>query len=67
MVHTGRELLSEVHDVHSYSMEEDNLLMKEICDRPGMGVASISGHGPLMKPEAAIDLLTARSVPSSRG
>lgn len=58
MVHTGWELLSEVHYFHSYSMEEDNLLMKEICDRHGVRVASLSGHSPLMKPEAAIDRLT---------
>lgn len=61
MVHTGWELLSEVHYFHSYSMEEDNLLMKEICDRYGIKVASLSGHSPLMKPEAAIDRLT-RSI-----
>lgn len=58
MVHTGWELLSEVNYFHSYSMEEDNLLMKEICDRHGVKVASLSGHSPLMKPEAAIDRLT---------
>jgi sugar phosphate isomerase/epimerase len=58
MVHTGWELLSEVHYFHSYSMEEDNLLMKEICDRHGMKVSSISGHSPLMKPEAAVPRLT---------
>ncbi len=58
MVHTGWELLSEVHYFHSYSMEQDNLLMKEICDRHGVKVASISGHSPLMRPEAAVPRLT---------
>jgi sugar phosphate isomerase/epimerase len=58
MVHTGWELLSEVHYFHSFSMEEDPLLMTEICDRQGVKVASISGHSPLMKPEAAVDRLT---------
>jgi sugar phosphate isomerase/epimerase len=58
MVHTGWELLSEVHYFHSFSMEEDPLLMREICDRYGVKVASISGHSPLMKPEAAVDRLT---------
>jgi len=58
MVHTGWELLSEVHYFHSFSMEEDPLLMTEICDRHGVKVASISGHSPLMKPEAAVDRLT---------
>jgi sugar phosphate isomerase/epimerase len=58
MVHTGWELLSEVHYYHSFSMEEDTLLMKEICDRYGVEVSSLSGHSPLMKPEAAVPRLT---------
>ena len=58
MVHTGWELLSEVHYFHSFSMEEDPLLMREICDRHGVRVSSISGHSPLMKPEAAVPRLT---------
>jgi sugar phosphate isomerase/epimerase len=58
MVHTGYELLSEVNYFHSFSMEEDPLLMKEICDRHGVGVASLSAHSPLMKPEAAVARLT---------
>ncbi len=58
MVHTGWELLSEVHYFHSFSMEEDPLLMRDICSRYGVGVSSISGHSPLMKPEAAVPRLT---------
>ena len=58
MVHTGWELLSEVQYFHSFSMEEDPLLMAEICGREGVEVASISGHSPLMKPEAAVPRLT---------
>ena len=58
MVHTGWELLSEVHYFHSFSLEEDPLLMLEICDRHGVGVSSLSGHSPLMKPEAAVPRLT---------
>jgi len=58
MVHTGWELLSEVAYFHSFSMEEDPLLMKEICARAGVKVSSISGHSPLMKPEAAVPRLT---------
>jgi len=58
MVHTGWELLSEVHYFHSFSMEEDTLLMKEICDCYGVGVSSLSAHSPLMKPEAAVPRLT---------
>lgn len=58
MVHTGWELLSEVGYFHSFSMEEDPLLMKEICDQAGVKVSSLSGHSPLMKPEAAVERLT---------
>lgn len=58
MVHTGWELLSELEYFHSFSMEEDPLLMKEICAQAGVRVSSISGHSPLMKPEAAVPRLT---------
>ena len=58
MVHTGWELLSEVDYFHSFSMEEDPLLMKEICRTHGIRIASFSGHSPLMKPEAAVPRLT---------
>jgi sugar phosphate isomerase/epimerase len=58
MVHTGWELLSEVGYFHSFSMEEDPLLMGEICAREGVRVSSLSGHSPLMKPEAAVPRLT---------
>lgn len=58
MVHTGWELLSEVKYFHSFSMEEDPLLMKEICDGLGLRVSSLSAHSPLMKPEAAVARLT---------
>jgi sugar phosphate isomerase/epimerase len=58
MVHTGWELLSEVGYFHSFSMEEDPLLMKELCDQAGVRVSSFSAHSPLMKPEAAIPRLT---------
>lgn len=65
MVHTGWELLSEVNYFHSFSMEEDPLLMKEICDRYGVSVSSLSAHSPLMKPEASIDRLTRAAVLAS--
>ena len=65
MVHTGWELLSEVNYYHSFSMEEDPLLMKDICDAQGVKVGSLSGHSPLMKPEAAIPRLTRAIVLAS--
>lgn len=65
MVHTGWGLLSEVNYFHSFSMEEDPLLMKEICDRYGVAVSSLSAHSPLMKPEAAVARLTRATVLAS--
>lgn len=65
MVHTGWELLSEVGYFHSFSLEEDPLLMKEICDQYGVRVSSLSSHSPLMKPEAAVDRLTRSAVLAS--
>lgn len=65
MVHTGWGLLSEVGYFHSFSMEEDPLLMQEICDRYGVKVSSLSAHSPLMKPEAAVDRLTRAAVLAS--
>ena len=57
--------LSEVGYFHSFSLEEDPLLMKEICDQHGVRVSSISSHSPLMKPEAAVDRLTRSAVLAS--
>jgi len=37
------ELLSEVQYFHSFSMEEDPLLMREICDRHGVRVSASAG------------------------
>ncbi|MCC5835197.1 MAG: sugar phosphate isomerase/epimerase [Opitutales bacterium] len=65
MVHTGWGLLSEVNYFHSFSMEEDPLLMKEICSRNGVRVSSLSSHSPLMKPEAAVARLTRACVLAS--
>ncbi|WP_100337902.1 sugar phosphate isomerase/epimerase family protein [Hymenobacter chitinivorans] len=58
MIHTGWDLLSEVDFFHSFSTQEDPLLMRDICRKAGVQVSSISGHSPLMKPEAAVPRLT---------
>ncbi len=57
MVHNGRELLSEAGYFHSFSMEEDALLMKEICDKNGVKISGLSGHCPLMRPEISVPYL----------
>ncbi len=57
MVHLGRELLSEAGYFHSFSMEEDALLMKQICDRHSVKISSLSAHCPLMRPEISVPYL----------
>lgn len=57
MVHNGRELLSEAGYFHSYSMDEDPRLMKEICDRHGIKCSGLSAHCPLMRPEISVPYL----------
>ncbi len=57
MVHNGRELLSEAGYFHSFSMEEDPLLMKEICDKHGVQISGLSAHCPLMRPEISVPYL----------
>lgn len=57
MVHTGWELLSELNYFHSFSLENDPMLMGQLCKKRGVKISSISGHGPLMRPEAAIGRL----------
>lgn len=57
MVHNGRELLSEAGYFHSYSMDEDPLAMREICDRHGVKISGLSAHCPLMRPEISVPYL----------
>lgn len=58
VVHTGWDQFSEVRYSPSFSMEEDPMIMREICDQAGVEVAAIAAHSPLMKPEAAVPRLT---------
>lgn len=65
MIYSGWELLSEVNTFHSFSMEENPLLMKEIFGRYGGRGASLSAYSPLMKPEAPADHITRTAVLAS--
>lgn len=58
LTHTGWNGGVEVGYNPSFCMEEDPLLMKEICERAGVKVSAIHGHSPFMKPEAAVPRLT---------
>lgn len=57
MVHIGRELLSEAGYFHSFSMDEDALLMKKIVQRYGVKISGLSAHCPLMRPEISVPYL----------
>jgi sugar phosphate isomerase/epimerase len=57
MVHLGRELLSEAGYFHSFSMLDDPLVMREICDHAGVKMSGPSAHTPLAKPEISVDYL----------
>lgn len=58
MVHWGRELLSEAGYFHSFSMLDDPLELRAICDRHGVKLSGLSGHCPLARPEVSVDYLT---------
>ena len=57
MVHTGWELLSEVGYFHSFSIGGPAADARHLRPSRRRG-CSLSGHSPLMKPEAAIPRLT---------
>lgn len=58
LVHDGRELLSEGGYFHSFPMDDDPLVMKDILDEHGLKPCSLSAHSPLMRPEVAVPYLT---------
>jgi sugar phosphate isomerase/epimerase len=57
MVHNGRELLSEAGYFHSISMDEDALMVKDVCDANGVKCSGLSAHCPLMRPEISVPYL----------
>lgn len=58
MVHWGRELLSEAGYFHSYSMLDDPLELREVCEGAGVKLSGLSAHTPLAKPEISVTYLT---------
>jgi len=57
MVHNGRELLSEAGYFHSFSMDDEPLVMKDILEANGVKASGLSAHTPLMRPEIAVPYL----------
>lgn len=59
MVHTGRQLLSEGGFLHSVSMLDDPLIMREECEALGLRISALSSHAQLVKPDIAVDYIRA--------
>jgi sugar phosphate isomerase/epimerase len=57
MVHLGRQLLSEGGYLHSLSLSEDPLAVKEYCAEKGLKISSLSSHSQLCKPDIAVEYL----------
>jgi sugar phosphate isomerase/epimerase len=57
MVHNGRELLSEAGYFHSFSMDNEPLVMKDILQKYGVKPSGLSAHCPLMRPEISVPYL----------
>ena len=57
MVHLGRQLLSEGGFLHSVSMSEDPLRIREVCESQGVTIPSLSSHSHLCKPDFAVEYL----------
>ena len=51
MVHFGRALMSEAGYYHTFSLFNDPLAMKEMCDQRGLKISGLQAHGPLGRPD----------------
>ena len=51
MVHFGRELMSEAGYFHTVSMFDDPYRIKDACDKAGLKISGLQGHGPLGRPD----------------
>jgi sugar phosphate isomerase/epimerase len=57
MVHWGRELLSEAGYLHSVSMLDDPLRVRDAAERNGLNISALSSHSPLCRPDVSVDYL----------
>jgi len=51
MVHFGRELMSEAGYFHTVSLFNDPMAMREMCEKRGLKISGLQGHGPLGRPD----------------
>ena len=57
MVHLGRQLLAEGGFMHSVSLSEDPLRVREFCENNGVKISALSSHSQLCKPDLAVEYL----------
>ncbi|MBW2483155.1 MAG: sugar phosphate isomerase/epimerase [Deltaproteobacteria bacterium] len=57
MVHLGRQLLAEGGFMHSLSLSEDPLRVKDFCSNHGVQISALSSHSQLCKPDMAVDYI----------
>ncbi len=57
MVHLGRQLLAEGGFMHSLSLSEDPLRVKEFCQNSEVEISAISSHSQLCKPDVAVEYI----------
>lgn len=57
MVHFGRELMSEAAYYHTYSMFNDPMVMRRMCEDRGLKISGLQAHGPLGRPDRHGDYL----------
>jgi len=51
MVHFGRELMSEAGYYHTWSMFNDPMKMRRMCEDRGLKISGLQAHGPLGRPD----------------
>ncbi len=57
MVHLGRQLLCEGGFMHSLSMSEDPLWVRDFCKNSGVKISALSAHSQLCKPDIAVEYI----------
>ncbi|MCL2117155.1 MAG: sugar phosphate isomerase/epimerase [Planctomycetaceae bacterium] len=57
MVHFGRELMSEAGYYHTYSLFDDPMKMRRMCEERGLKISGLQAHGPLGRPDRHCEYL----------
>ncbi|MDO5553534.1 MAG: sugar phosphate isomerase/epimerase [Planctomycetia bacterium] len=57
MVHFGRELMSEAGYYHTWSLFDDPMKMRRLCEDRGLKISGLQAHGPLGCPDRHAEYL----------